>query len=203
MNYESRAISLIHYKFGEGSVIAKIFTEDLGLKSYSVRRSKSKKSKNKISLLDNQSLISINGKNNNKKEIQYINELNLEYAFKGDNFKKKLIRMFMSEVLTKTLSESEVNKELFNFLWQKNIALDQAEKVEKEFSLIFLMEISYYLGIYPSLENIEFDYFNINHGVFTEQENILEYNLGGPNLKYFKKILQNKKTNIPSENVRE
>jgi len=54
MNYESRAISLLYYKYGEGSVIAKVFTEELGLRSYSVRRSKSKKAKNKISLLDNQ-----------------------------------------------------------------------------------------------------------------------------------------------------
>ena len=67
MDYECRAISLLSYKYGEGSVIAKIFTEEFGLKSYSIKRSKSKKSKNKISLLDSQSLISISGKNNNKK----------------------------------------------------------------------------------------------------------------------------------------
>jgi len=38
-----------------------------------------------------------------------------------------------------------------------------AEKVNKEFSLIFLLEMSYYLGIYPSLENIDFDFFNIKY----------------------------------------
>ena len=170
MNYESRAISLLYYKYGEGSVIAKVFTEELGLRSYSVRRSKSKKAKNKISLLDNQCLISINGKYNNKNEVQYLNELNLEYAYEDNTFKKKLIRMFMSEVLAKTLSEAEKNQELFNFIWQKNIDLDRAEKVNKEFSLIFLLEMSYYLGIYPSLENIDFDFFNINRGVFTKEE---------------------------------
>ena len=34
-------------------------------------------SKNKISLLDSQSLISISGKNNNKKEIQFLNEIKI------------------------------------------------------------------------------------------------------------------------------
>jgi len=203
MNYESRAISLLYYKYGEGSVIAKVFTEELGLISYSVRRSKSKKSKNKISLLDNQCLISINGKYNNKNEVQYLNELNLEYAYEDNTFKKKLIRMFISEVLSKTLSEAETNQELFHFVWQKNIDLDRAETVNKEFSLIFLLEMSYYLGIYPSLENIDFDFFNINRGVFTKEENKSEYNLFGINLNYFKTLLKNKKTKIPSENIRE
>ena len=45
MDYECRAISLLSYKYGEGAVIAKIFTEEFGLKSYSIKRYKSKKSK--------------------------------------------------------------------------------------------------------------------------------------------------------------
>ena len=68
MEYESRAISLIYHKYGEGAVIAKVFTEELGLKSYSIKRSSSKKSKNKISLLANQSLLNIRGKENKKRE---------------------------------------------------------------------------------------------------------------------------------------
>ena len=63
--------------------------------------------------------------------------------------------------------------------------------------------MSYYLGIYPSLENIDFDFFNINRGVFTKEENKSEYNLLGINLNYFKTLLKNKKTKIPSENIRE
>ena len=52
MNYESRAIALLNHKYGEGAVIAKVFTEKYGLKSFSIKRNKSKKSKNKILLLD-------------------------------------------------------------------------------------------------------------------------------------------------------
>ena len=111
--------------------------------------------------------------------------------------------MFISEVLSKTLSEAETNQELFHFVWQKNIDLDRAKTVNKEFSLIFLLDMSYYLGIYPSLENIDFDFFNINRGVFTKEENKSEYNLLGINLNYFKSLLKNKKTKIPSENIRE
>ena len=64
MNYESRAIALLNHKYGEGAVIAKIFTEEYGLKSFSVKRNKSKKSKNKILLLEKMNLLTINAKNN-------------------------------------------------------------------------------------------------------------------------------------------
>ena len=51
--------------------------------------------------------------------------------------------------------------------------------------------------------DIDFDFFNINRGVFTKEENKSEYNLVGINLNYFKSLLKNKKTKIPSENIRE
>ena len=75
MNYETRAIPLLYHKYGDGAVIAKIFTEQLGLKSYSIKRSKSKKSINKISLIDNNCLLFVSGKNNMKRDIQYLNDM--------------------------------------------------------------------------------------------------------------------------------
>ena len=88
MDYECRAISLLCHKYGEGAVIAKVFTEELGLKSFSIKRSGGRKSKNKLSLLESQFLINISGKNNKKKQIQYLNEINLAYAFQDNTFKK-------------------------------------------------------------------------------------------------------------------
>ena len=203
MEYESRAISLIYHKYGEGAVIAKVFTEELGLKSYSIKRSGSKKSKNKISLLANQSLLNIRGKENKKREIQYINEINLAYPFSNNNFKKNLIRLFFSEILTKTLMDSEKNKRLFNFVWDYNIALEKAKENESEFILKFIIELSYFLGIYPSTENINFNFFNIDKGVFTQNKNEENLNITGKNLFFFKSLLENKGVCIPKKNQRE
>ena len=203
MEYESRAISLIYHKYGEGAVIAKVFTEELGLKSYSIKRSGSKKSKNKISLLANQSLLNIRGKENKKREVQYINEINLAYPFSNNNFKKNLIRLFFSEILTKTLMDSEKNKRLFNFVWDYNIALEKAKENESEFILKFIIELSYFLGIYPSTENINFNFFNIDKGVFTQNKNEENLNITGKNLFFFKSLLENKGVCIPKKNQRE
>ena len=203
MEYESRAISLIYHKYGEGAVIAKVFTEELGLKSYSIKRSGSKKSKNKISLLANQSLLNIRGKENKKREVQYINEINLAYPFSNNNFKKNLIRLFFSEILTKTLMDSEKNKRLFNFVWDYNIALEKAKENESEFILKFIIELSYFLGIYPSTENINFNFFNIDKGVFTQNKNEENLNITGKNLFFFKSLLENKGVCIPKKPQRE
>ena len=203
MEYESRAISLIYHKYGEGAVIAKVFTEELGLKSYSIKRSSSKKSKNKISLLANQSLLNIRGKENKKREVQYINEINLAYPFSNNNFKKNLIRLFFSEILTKTLMDSEKNKRLFNFVWDYNIALEKAKENESEFILKFIIELSYFLGIYPSTENINFNFFNIDKGVFTLNKNEENLNITGKNLFFFKSLLENSEVSIPKINQRE
>ena len=203
MNYACRAISLFCHKYGEGSVIAKIFTEDLGLKSYNLKRSSNKKSKNKLSLLESQSLIHISGKNKNRQQIQYLDEITLAYAFQNNTFKKKLIRTFVSEVLSKTLVDSEKNKDLFEFIWNMNISVDEMEKIDNKFCLEFLLKLSDFLGIYPSIENINYDFFNINNGVFTQNEIKGDYNLSGLNLEYFKKIIKKEKITIPSKNRKE
>jgi len=203
MDYECRAISLLCHKYGEGAVIAKVFTEELGLKSFSIKRSGGRKSKNKLSLLESQFLINISGKNNKKKQIQYLNEINLAYAFQDNTFKKKLIRTFISEILSKTLVDSEKNKELFEFVWKTNISIDQAKKIGDAFCLEFMVQLTDYLGIYPSTENIHYDFFNINNGIFTNKEVPGELNLKGINLKYLKKIIKKEEVSIPSENRRE
>ena len=203
MDYECRAISLLCHKYGEGSVIAKVFTEEMGLRSFSIKRSRGRKSKNKLSLLESQCLINISGKNNKKKQIQYLNEINLAYAFQDNAFKKKLIRTFISEVLSKTLVDSEKNKELFEFAWKTNIFIDKVERIRETFCLEFMIQLTYYLGIYPSTENMNYDVFNINNGVFTNKEVPGQLNLKGTNLKFFKKIIKKEEVSIPSENRRE
>ena len=203
MDYETRAIPLLYHKYGDGAVIAKIFTEQLGLKSYSIKRSKSKKSINKISLIDNNCLLYVSGKNNIKRDVQYLNEISLEYPYRDMDFKKKLIRAFISEVLSKTIIDSEKNQELFNYVWQTYIRLDKLDSLSKSFSLIFLIVLCEFLGIYPSDENINFEYFNLNSGEFTKSENVSEKNITGDNLFFFKKIIKKERVSIPNKNLRE
>ena len=203
MNYESRAIALLNHKYGEGAVIAKVFTEEYGLKSFSVKRNKSKKSKNKILLLDKMNLLTINAKNNSKKEIQYLNEINLAYAYQNTSLKNKLIRLFIAEVLSKALIDSERNINLFQFIWNTNTQIDNLENVNNNFCIIFLIQLSEFLGISPSTENIDLPYFNLNSGNFTNIKNKNEEIIKGEVVNYFKRLIIKENVIIPYQSRQE
>jgi DNA repair protein RecO (recombination protein O) len=203
MNYESRAIALLNHKYGEGAVIAKVFTEKYGLKSFSVKRNKSKKSKNKILLLDKMNLLTINAKNKSKKEIQYLNEINLAYAYQNTSLKNKLIRLFIAEVLSKALIDSERNINLFQFIWNTNTQIDNLENVNNNFCIIFLIQLSEFLGISPSTENIDLPYFNLNSGNFTNIKNKNEEIIKGEIINYFKRLIIKENVIIPYQSRQE
>ena len=203
MNYESRAIALLNHKYGEGAVIAKIFTEEYGLKSFSVKRNKSKKSKNKILLLDKMNLLTINAKNNSKKEIQYLSEINLANAYQNTSLKNKLIRLFIAEVLSKALIDSEKNINLFQFIWNTNTQIDNLENVNNNFCIIFLIQLSKFLGISPSTENIDLPYFNLNSGNFTNIKNKNEEIIKGEVINYFKRLIIKENVIIPYQSRQE
>ena len=203
MNYESRASALLNHKYGEGAVIAKVFTEEYGLKSFSVKRNKSKKSKNKILLLDKMNLLTINAKNNSKKEIQYLSEINLAYAYQNTSLKNKLIRLFIAEVLSKALIDSEKNINLFQFIWNTNTQIDNLENVNNNFCIIFLIQLSEFLGISPSTENIDLPYFNLNSGNFTNIKNKNEEIIKGEVVNYFKRLIIKENVIIPYQSRQE
>ena len=203
MNYESRAIALLNHKYGEGAVIAKVFTEEYGLKSFSVKRNKSKKSKNKILLLDKMNLLTINAKNNSKKEIQYLSEINLAYAYQNTSLKNKLIRLFIAEVLSKALIDSERNINLFQFIWNTNTQIDNLENVNNNFCIIFLIQLSEFLGISPSTENIDLPYFNLSSGNFTNIKNKNEEIIKGEVINYFKRLIIKENVIIPYQSRQE
>ena len=203
MNYESRAIALLNHKYGEGAVIAKVFTEEYGLKSFSVKRNKSKKSKNKILLLDKMNLLTINAKNNSKKEIQYLSEINLAYAYQNTSLKNKLIRLFIAEVLSKALIDSEKNINLFQFIWNTNTQIDNLENVNNNFCIIFLIQLSEFLGISPSTENIDLPYFNLNSGNFTNIKNKNEEIIKGEVVNYFKRLIIKENVIVPYQSRQE
>ena len=205
MNYSCRAISLLNHKYGEESIIAKIFTEEYGLVSYSVKRGRSKKSKNKISLLQHMSLINISAQKNQKNEIQFLKEISVSHLLINSylHINKQLLRMFMAEVLEKILVSNEQDKRLFEFIWNEIISLNNLENVPSNYALNYLLALTYQLGFYPSKENIQFNFFDIEKAAFVEAEENEEMIIKGENLMYFKSLLVDNKNKIPYKNRKE
>jgi len=65
------------------------------------------------------------------------------------DLKRSTLAIFLSEILTHCLYEAESNQALFDFLFHATQILDMIDKGIENFHLIFLIQLSKFLGIYP------------------------------------------------------
>ena len=205
MKYKSRAIALSYLKQGESSIIAKIFTEEKGLQSFIIKGVRAKKAKKKLGLFQPLQLLSINATHLPKNSLQYISEIALENTQISDgiHMKKNFLSIFIAEVISKVLLETETDKALFKFIWELKIDLNSLEKINPNFPLIFLIRLSEYLGFSPSKEEVNGVYFNMELGRFTNNQHRLDYHVEKENSNYLRELLENKDINIPYQNRNE
>ncbi|CAI8236504.1 MAG: DNA repair protein RecO [Cryomorphaceae bacterium] len=202
MKYKSRAIALSYLKQGESSIIAKIFTEEKGVQSFIVKGVRANKSKKKLGHFQPLQLLSINATHLTKNSLQYISEIALEHTqiTDGIDMKKNFLSIFVAEVISKVLLETEKDKALFKFMWELKIDLNSIEKINPNFPIIFLIRLSEYLGFSPSKEEINGAYFNMELGGFTNNNQQLNYYIEKDNSTYLRELLENKDINIPYQN---
>ena len=205
MKYKSRAIALSYLKQGESSIIAKIFTEEKGLQSFIVKGVRAKKAKKKLGLFQPLQLLNINATHITKNSLQYISEISIAHnqVSDGIDMKKNFISIFVAEVISKVLLETEKDKALFKFIWELKNDLSNFEKINQNFPLIFLIGLSEQLGFLPSKDQIDGDYFNLEFGEFTNNQQQLNYFIKKENSYYLRKLLENKDINIPYKNRNE
>lgn len=170
MYQTTKGIVLHTVKYSETSVIARIYTSTFGLQSYIIKGVRSAKSKSKASLYQPLSILEMQVSHRQNKQLQFIKECRRQYAYQSIPFDtvKSAMALFMLEVISKSIREHEENGELFDFIYDVLCNLDTSEKLNPDFHLLFLVQLSRHLGFMPH-ENYseEFAYFEMNEGVFT------------------------------------
>ena len=168
----TRAIVFRTVNYSETSIIAKVFTEELGLRSYMIKGVRTAKNKNKQNLLQPLSLLEMEVYENPKKDIQQIKSLKPDYALCSIpfDFVKMSIVFFLNEVLHKSVRESDQNKSLFKFIYSSILELDNSEECSSWFHLDFMLKLSRFLGIEP-LNNYHnhYPYFDLKEGSFQSE----------------------------------
>lgn len=104
-------------KYSETSVVAKIFTRELGVRSYLIKGVRSAGGRNKQNLLQPLSHLELTVYDNPKRNLQYIKEMRPARHYNrldGDSIGMALV-FFMDEVLYKSLREAEPNEALFDY----------------------------------------------------------------------------------------
>jgi DNA repair protein RecO (recombination protein O) len=152
MLYKTRGIVLNYVKYRETSIIVRIFTELFGIQSYIVNSVRSKKG-NKIAFYQPLTLLNLVVYHKHNAGIFRISEISCTEPFLNipHNHKKSCIAIFITEILNKVLKgETETN--LYNFIHQSILTLENLEENFENFHLQFLLKLSKYLGFEPETE---------------------------------------------------
>ena len=174
MQVKTKAIVLSALKFNEKSLIVKCFTLSDGLKSYFVPNAfSSKKDKQKIAYFQPLTLLEIEATHKNKGTLEYFKDLKIAnpYYTINTNIYKSTIVLFVSEIMSNCIQEEEKNEGMFSFFETALLWLDH-QKEFSNFHLMFLLEITKFMGFYPDTIDIDYGYFDLSEGIFIPMQGV-------------------------------
>ncbi len=152
MHQKTRGIVLHSIKYGERGLITTIYTESFGRMSFIMQGIHSKKSVVKANLLRQLSLLEMEVDFRHGHELQRVREIKNSSPFSTIPYEitKSTQALFLAELLFKVLREEESRPELFAFLYGSIQFLDLMEEGISNFHLLFLIQLSRYLGFAPT-----------------------------------------------------
>lgn len=145
---KTRGIVLNYIKYGDTSIICKIYTEQFGLQSYIINGIRNSKSKN-IGLFQPLNILDLVVYHKKTSGLQRIKESKLDYAYKTLHLDMKKISVcfFLSEFLTRISQNDDDQKDNFDFIKDSFIIFDRLEENYSNFHIQFLIKLSKYFGI--------------------------------------------------------
>lgn len=201
MLHKTKGIVLHTLKYSETSAIARIYTRNFGLQSYMVNGVHSSRAKQKAAMLLPLTQLELIVYKRENKSLQRISEMKHGYLFQSIPFNmlKGALSMFLVEILNNIIREEEEYPELYDFIEEQIIRLDSSEKVDNNFHLSFLLDLSEYLGFKPTGSYSEKNpYFDLQEGTFVDKtpgSNYLTPSLG----QYVHELLHERKVTIPNQ----
>ncbi|MDR3326993.1 MAG: DNA repair protein RecO [Prevotellaceae bacterium] len=154
MSVKTQAIVLHHIPYSDSGVIAHLYTRQEGRISVFVR-SGSRRSVMRATFLQPFSVLDLVLHGKPQSTMMYVKECSPSLIFNSIPFNsiKSSITLFLSEVLYRTLKVQHSDKVLFDFLVSSIEFFDNCDKGTGNFHLLFLLQLSKYLGFYPNVEN--------------------------------------------------
>lgn len=172
MLIKTRGIILRSMKYGETSIIADVFTEQKGLRSYIISGVRSAKARHSAGLLQIMSLVDMVAYHRDDKDLNRIKEIKAAYLYQNlpFNMVKSAVGQFMAELAQKTIHEPEQNQALFDFLYHAFQSLDQNASSVGNYHLQFMLQLSGFLGFMPHGHFSEATpYFDQQEGLFLRE----------------------------------
>lgn len=158
-------------KYGETSLIFDMYTLQYGLASFIVNGARKPKSKLPASLFQLMNWLEVIAYMKEPHSLNRIREAQIIFHYQNIPFDlpKSSVALFMTEIVQKTMKENETNQELYAFLQHAYRYLDQSVLPIANLHLLFLLELSAFLGFRPHDKwSEEAPYFNLVSGQFVD-----------------------------------
>lgn len=196
MIHKTKGLVLKAVKYGETSLVVTVFTELFGLQSYMVNgiRQTSKKGGSKSGYFQPGALLELEVYHNEFKNLQRIKEFRWAVLYQHifSDVIKNAVALFLVELLTKCLKEPEANNELFYFVEDALLHLDQGTRtVTANFPLFFALHLAVFFGFRIADDHSEEQSFlDLQEGFFTETHPPHHYYLEGKEAEAVAHILK-------------
>lgn len=170
MLQKTKGIVLHHIKYGDTSLITHIYTREFGRHSFLVKGARSKRSRLKSNLFQLLNILDIEFYYKESADLFLVKEVSRSISLNNFPYdvKKSSQAIFLAEVLYRCLMEQASDPGLYDFLENSIEYFDLMKEESSNFHLAFLMKLTRYLGILPSIEkNEEINSLDIIEGKFT------------------------------------
>jgi DNA repair protein RecO (recombination protein O) len=190
---KTKGIVIRNTKYGEGSLISKIYTRQFGMQSYIINGVYGPKASIKASMLQPLMLLDLVVYNNKLKDIQRIKEARNIPSLNHLHFDvvKSSLGMFISELLNKSIKEEEANEALYDFVASFIIEIDRAAANLSLWPEYFMLQLTRFLGFFPhnNYNPESHNYFDLTEGGFTSFPQKSDYAIGPPESGYFSRLI--------------
>ncbi|WP_222982146.1 DNA repair protein RecO [Flagellimonas meishanensis] len=168
MQVTTKAIVLSALKYGDSSLIVKAYTASDGLKTYMLKGVlTNKRGKLKAAYFLPLMQLEIVAVHRNKGTLETLKEVKVGIPYKTlhTHVVKNSIVLFLAEMLGNGIREEERDQALFNYLEYALHWLDVHDP-EPNYHLLFLLNLTKYLGFYPENPDGTASYFDLAEGCF-------------------------------------
>ncbi len=179
MIHPTKGILLHRLKYSDSKLILNILTREFGLQSYLFFVSVSAKKKSILNLLQPMYLLDLQVYHKENTGLQKIKDISAGKVLINLPFDiyKQTISLFLAEFLLKMLRENQTDKELFDFIYNSVISLDDETEHFNNFHIFFLYRLTEFLGVKPE------NNYSDSKKIFDLQE--AKFIIGQPNHTYF------------------
>ncbi len=170
MEARSRAIVLRALRYGDAQMIVDLFTREQGRLSFICRLPKTSKGRIKKQFFQSLSILDIVFDYRTNQNLQHFKDIRLAQPFISIPFDagKLSILLFLSEFLSYSLRNEQHNEQLYSYVENSLMWLDNAQERFANFHLVFMIRLSMFIGFFPNLDDFHDGWwFDLRNGSFS------------------------------------